>query len=293
MLIKIDYRENNLLATMNLLFKEHSHEIQHENLPLGDIIIVDESTSVEKIIVERKTLYDLAASIKDGRYNEQSFRLNNISLPNHNIIYLIEGDFEKYNVAKGRVDKKTLYSAMVALQYFKGFSIYKSKHINETCEFIIHFANKLQRESKKHPYYMSEKQEVSKSLELITINTDTAANTNTDISSTDDVKELSNDTIIEQKNESSSKHYCEVMKKVKKDNITPDNIGEIMLSTIPGVSSKSAIAIMNVYKTVPNLKFRLEETPDCLSSIRIDGNNGQIRRLTKPSIESIKRFILQ
>jgi len=166
MLIKIDYRENNLLATMNLLFKEHSHEIQHENLPLGDIIIVDESTSVEKIIVERKTLYDLAASIKDGRYNEQSFRLNNISLPNHNIIYLIEGDFEKYNVAKGRVDKKTLYSAMVALQYFKGFSIYKSKHINETCEFIIHFANKLQRESKKHPYYMSEKQEVSKSLEL-------------------------------------------------------------------------------------------------------------------------------
>lgn len=293
MLIKIDYRENNLLATMNLLFKEHSHEIQHENLPLGDIIIVDESTSVEKIIVERKTLYDLAASIKDGRYNEQSFRLNNIPLPNHNIIYLIEGDFEKYNVAKGRVDKKTLYSAMVALQYFKGFSIYKSKHINETCEFIIHFANKLQRESKKHPYYMSEKQEVSKSLELITINTDTAANTNTDISSTDDVKELSNDTIIEQKNESSSKHYCEVMKKVKKDNITPDNIGEIMLSTIPGVSSKSAIAIMNVYKTVPNLKFRLEETPDCLSSIRIDGNNGQIRRLTKPSIESIKRFILQ
>ncbi len=108
MLIKIDYRENNLLATMNLLFKEHSHEIQHGNLPLGDIILVDDSTTIEKVIIERKTLYDLAASIKDGRYNEQSFRLNNVSLPNHNIIYLIEGDFEKYNAVKGRVDKKTL-----------------------------------------------------------------------------------------------------------------------------------------------------------------------------------------
>ena len=31
MLIKIDYRENNLLATMNLLFKEHSHEISWAN----------------------------------------------------------------------------------------------------------------------------------------------------------------------------------------------------------------------------------------------------------------------
>ncbi len=66
-----------------------------------------------------------------------------------------------------------------------------------------------------------------------------------------------------------------------------------MLSTIPGVSSKSAIAIMNMYKTIPHLKIKLEETPDCLSSIRMEGTNGQVRRLTKPSIESIKRFILQ
>ena len=274
MLIKIDYRENNLLATMNLLFKEHSHEIQHGNLPLGDIILVDDSTTIEKVIIERKTLYDLAASIKDGRYNEQSFRLNNVSLPNHNIIYLIEGDFEKYNAVKGRVDKKTLYSAIIALQYFKGFSIYKSKNINETCEFIIHFANKLQRESKKHPYYMSENQQVSKTLELITVNT--TLDTNTDSindaksdNNNNNIQDTITNTTIQQTTDTSSKHYCEVMKKVKKNNITPENIGEIMLSTIPGVSSKSAIAIMNMYKTIPHLKIKLEETPDCLSSIRM------------------------
>ena len=39
MFIKVDYRESDLLMTMNLLFREHSHEIQTENLPIGDIIL--------------------------------------------------------------------------------------------------------------------------------------------------------------------------------------------------------------------------------------------------------------
>ena len=132
MFIKVDYRESDLLITMNLLFKEHSHEIQMENLPIGDIILLN-NESIEKVIFERKSLYDLASSIKDGRYTEQSFRLNECDQHNHNIVYVIEGDFEKYNPTKGRMDKKTLYSALVTLNYFKGFSVIRTKNINETC----------------------------------------------------------------------------------------------------------------------------------------------------------------
>ncbi len=55
---------------------------------------------------------------------------------------------ERYNELKGRLEKKTLYSAMVALQYFKGFSVIRTKNVNETAEFIIHFANKLERSRK-------------------------------------------------------------------------------------------------------------------------------------------------
>ena len=94
MFVKIDYRETDLRTTMNLLFKEHSHEIQLENLFLGDIIILNDELE-EKIIFERKSLYDLAASIKDGRYAEQSYRLNECSQHNHNIVYVIEGDLER------------------------------------------------------------------------------------------------------------------------------------------------------------------------------------------------------
>ena len=67
---------------------EYNVEIKSESLPLGDIIF--EKDKNEIIMIERKTWKDLAASIRDGRYNEQSFRLNECDIHNHNIIYLIE-----------------------------------------------------------------------------------------------------------------------------------------------------------------------------------------------------------
>ena len=99
MFIKIDHRETDVLTNMSLLFRDHSHQITVENLHIGDIILYDNDNN-EKIIFERKSLYDLAASIKDGRYTEQSYRLNNCSCHNHNIVYIIEGDLERYNVQK-------------------------------------------------------------------------------------------------------------------------------------------------------------------------------------------------
>lgn len=44
--------------------------------------------------------------------------------------------------------------------------------------------------------------------------------------------------------ETTEKDYVGVVKKVKKDNITSDNIGEIMLCQIPGISSVTALAVM-------------------------------------------------
>ena len=270
MFIKIDNRESDLLLTMNLLFKEHSHDICVEKLNLGDIILyknseplefsIDDMNSstifnsdkidrVEQIIFERKSLYDLASSIKDGRYNEQSYRLNNYKVHNHNIVYIIEGDFERYNATKGRMDKKTLYSALITLNYFKGFSVIRTKNINETCELIINYADKLQKEPKKPGYYDENKKD--------------------------------NDVT-----------YSQVMKAQKKNNITQENIGEIMLSNIPGVSSKSAIVIMKKLKTMKNLIHCLQEDDTCLDDIKITIENGQTRKISKTCIENIKKFVL-
>ena len=58
---------------------------------------------------------------------------------------------------------------------------------------------------------------------------------------------------IEKDVEQSEKDYVSVVKKVKKENITPENIAEIMLCQIPGISSVTALAIMDKFKTLPNL----------------------------------------
>ncbi len=68
--------------------------IESKSLDLGDIIVKDDDDN-DKLIIERKTISDLISSISDGRYNEQSFRLNGIEHENHNIIYLIEGALKK------------------------------------------------------------------------------------------------------------------------------------------------------------------------------------------------------
>lgn len=125
MIIKIDYRESDLhmlCVTMNKYTTPI--KIVSENIPLGDIIICNDD-GTERIMIERKSLSDLASSICDGRYKEQSFRLNQCSIHNHNIYYMIEGQLKSYK-SYSRIDKRALLSSMVSIAYFKGFSIHKT-----------------------------------------------------------------------------------------------------------------------------------------------------------------------
>ena len=222
-MIKIDYREKELIKNIENLTKERKYNCELEilNLDLGDIIICDKNKE-EKVIIERKTLQDLASSIRDRRYNEQSYRLNNCNMHNHHIIYLLEGDIHKYKSSKyGReISKNTLFSTMTSLLFKKGFSLYKSLDCMESAEFILQMTDKLSRE-KESLFY--------------------------------DIKE---------EKEEKSDDYVKVSNRVKKNNITPNNIGEIMLCQIPGVSDISAKAILNEFKTIENLIKNLNENPN-------------------------------
>ena len=160
MKITVDNREQELLKHINQLvlfipaFKQL--KVDCVNLPLGDIIISDENE--EKIIIERKSISDLLSSIKDGRYEEQSYRLNGMKTHNHNIYYLIEGDVNKSNRFKDTsMEKLTLYSAMFSLNYYKGFSIMRTFNMEETALFICNVANKLEKSvvSGKKPFYQN------------------------------------------------------------------------------------------------------------------------------------------
>ena len=149
MVIKIDNRETNLNTILSSI--KQDIPVQIEALPLGDIILLPNED--EEIIIERKTLVDLAASIRDGRYTEQSIRLHNSSCPNHNIFYLIEGDLTFFKPSKfNNIDKNALISAITTLSYYKGFSVYKTNTLVESAEWILGFYKKIKKE-KKIPFY--------------------------------------------------------------------------------------------------------------------------------------------
>ena len=207
------------------------------------------------------------ASIKDGRYKEQSYRLNGTNHPNHNIMYLIEGDVSRTNL-KFKDNRAMLYSAMVSLNYYKGFSVMRTFSLEETAFFICNTVKKICK-SDELPFY--HKQPIQQQQ---TIDTQDATNTNPD------------------ENEQSDKDYVSVIKMVKKDNITPDNIGEIMLCQIPGISAVTAIAIMSKFKTLPNLLDCLKADSNCLKDITYTNAKEQCRRINKNSSANIVKFLI-
>ena len=263
MIVKIDVREQELISSINKLvlfipiFKEL--KVVTENLPLGDVIIVDDKE--EKLIIERKTINDLLASIKDGRYEEQSYRLNGLAHSNHNIIYLIEGDVNKPNPFKGnQCDKLTSYSAMFSLNYYKGFSVFRSFNLDETALIICNMAYKLSKNASngKKAFYSNINQEN-----------------------------------VKQEDTSPDKNYVSIIKKVKKENITPDNIDEIMLCQIPGISSVTALAIMKKCSSLSNLLKELDNNSEYLKDVVYTNEKGQVRKINKTCSVNIVKFLLK
>jgi ERCC4-type nuclease len=269
--LKIDVREAELIkkcqANIEMISNFKDIKLVPVQLPLGDIILNDGQNDL--LIIERKSLSDLAASIKDGRYEEQSYRLKNLWHHNHNIIYLIEGDFNRFNSFKDRIDKLTLYSALLSINYFKGFSVWRSMSIDETALMICNMAYKLNKEKDKQPFYSNA---LSKS-DTVTVGSENVVVTASSLVAAVD------------------KDYCSVVKKVKKDNITSENIGEIMLCQIPGVSSTSALAILAEFKTLPNLIKAIETNETCLNNICTTDANGKSRKISKAAIATIIKFL--
>lgn len=279
MIVKVDVREQDLLQQINQLlltiplFKNII--VKSESLPIGDIIISNEKE--ELLIIERKSMSDLLASIKDGRYEEQSYRLNGSDYHNHNIIYLIEGDINKPNRFKTDnglgSEKLTLYSAMFSLNYYKGFSVFRSFSLTETATIICNMAYKIGKNETKQPFYQ-----------------------NTFLKKHGD-KEQNNEEHEENKEqiekEITEKDYINVIKKVKKENITTENIDEIMLCQIPGISSTTAITIIEKYKSISNLIKELENNKDCMKDICYINTKGQERKINKTSIANIVKFLLK
>ena len=325
MKLVIDCREKELLKQINqqVLFTPPFKKIvvESKNLPIGDILIKDDSNN-DLLIIERKTIPDLLSSIKDGRYEEQSYRLNGIEHPNHNIMYLIEGDTNNKKYFQ-KVDKMMFYSALLSLNYYKGFSVIKTQNLTETAIFICNSLIKIQKNNdlKKQPFYIND---IVKNNDT---NNDTNTNTNNDTNNDakcdetddnlkqdgslikmrkDEILEIA--TLSEEEEQAEEKDYVHVVKKVKKENVTTNNIDEIMLSQVPGISSTIAIAIIRKFKSIKKIvesydNFIKENQSETISKELVSkelfndifyiNSKGDRRKITKTSMNNLYQYLLE
>tara|TARA_B100001093_G_scaffold510889_1_gene577640 strand:- start:23 stop:835 length:813 start_codon:yes stop_codon:yes gene_type:complete len=265
MSIYIDCRESSIkekceaLLLNNPLFT--GINIISKKLDVADIVIKNNDES-ECIYIERKTVSDLSSSIKDGRYREQSLRLTSLETHHHNILYLIEGQMTdtletpQNDFSGSLLNKASLYTAMANILLYKGFSLVRTQSVNDTAEYIMILTRKL-ISSKKPLFY----------------------------------KKCIEGEPVECENKELPK-YASVIRQKKKDNITTDNIGAIMLSQIPGVSYVTSELVMSEYNDIPTLIEKLKENPNCLDHIVAPLSNGKTRKISKTACKNIYQYLL-
>ena len=274
MIIEIDVRENKLINLLENKLKEKTILLEKKQLLLADIILKHKD---QTIMIERKTINDLAASIGDGRYNEQSFRLDKCNIHNHNIIYLIEGDIRNFKNTN-RITQKALYSSLLSLNIFKGFSVLRTFDLEETANEIIFFCEKMIKNEKNNFYY----KETNNNVPLNNIIQDNNKCNNEESNN----EETNNEQL-------NTNTYVDVMKQSKKSNITKENIGEIILCQIPSVSKSISKLILSRYKTIKNLIDEYEKDNTIFDDLKMADAKGKERKVNKTALTNIVTYLIE
>jgi len=119
----VDAREHSLIEDLRNYQKE-SVNVLTEHMELGDVMI--RKDGVPLLLIERKSVDDLLASLKDGRYHDQRRRWKEfqIDLPQARVAIWIEGDL----LAARSADEKilgSLVNSLHRLQSIHGILVYQ------------------------------------------------------------------------------------------------------------------------------------------------------------------------
>lgn len=112
------------------------------NLDVGDFIFKYEDEII--CLIERKTISDLIASVKDGRYKEQKLRLKNCGIEQHKIIYLIEGS----KLSLWDLSDKTVIGSIISTMIRDNLKVFRTISITETIHFLERIYHRLNENPK-------------------------------------------------------------------------------------------------------------------------------------------------
>jgi len=252
----IDCREQKII---DILMRDN-HNFVTNNLPVGDIILCgdqadekiedltsmfdhtstiydpDESLAIcerKYIIIERKTIDDLAASIIDGRYREQKHRLMATSIAEKcDILYIIEGvlsSSKNFTNTRGSsknsspieriIGPNVIFGAIISTMMRDGIKIVQTKNPETTVDFILQLKKRYEEKS-IFPLQNS-------------------VQTNNQDHTVAVAHQL--------------QHNAREITGIKKENMTKEIFFMVCLISLPGISSLTAKSIIQRYKTISQI----------------------------------------
>jgi len=266
-MITIDTREHKLIE---LIKNTSSFTIPYEikNLQLGDIIITPSKYPNKSLIIERKCMTDMIASIKDGRYKEQKIRLQAEIVNNYNTLfcYLLEGMTNDLRLPN---DKILLYGSIISSMFRDKIPLIRTLSLSETLDMIIRLYERMNKNIndfftlKKviNSNHTPEHNIQNNNLNIIpNSNLSIIGNSNVNIISNSNLNIIHNSNIsivannnLAINNLDNNNLYLQSIKKNKKENITPKLWNQMILTNIPGISNTIAIKINEEYPTINSL----------------------------------------
>jgi len=142
--LTIDNRENKIIENCNHLHIPHTVQ----SLDVGDLRI--DGPSGQVFLFERKTLCDLALSLRDGRFKDQKDRLLGVLQrePLTSVAYIIEGTFhysQPKKIINGRITLQTIYSLLNTTQLKYRIPIITTRDTMDTTMYIKSFLSQLDK----------------------------------------------------------------------------------------------------------------------------------------------------
>ena len=290
----IDSREHKLIELIKSI---PNFNIQYviQQLQIGDIIIqykmptgkpnnnTNTTNYIFNIIVERKYITDMIASVKDGRYKEQKIRLiaecvkpnidiltNDISITNDittNIIhcklacYIIEGLQSNLRMQQ---EKTILIGSIISSVFRDKLPILRTNTLQQTLDMIVRLHDRLAFDYTDFFTILKPTQmPISIPIPINTITNDIAITTLTAITplpiqdTPQDI--INNNNNININNKLAENMYLQSIKKCKKDNMTPQLWAQMCYMNIPGISNIIAIKIAEIYPTIKLLLLAYEK----------------------------------
>ena len=133
--LRVDHREPSKLKKK--LEASSVQSLDFLNLPAGDFEFVDLQSGRTLLLIERKAIDDLCASLADGRFDEQKTKLSStVNEENpHPIAYLLEGDY------RGHEKALAINTVVMTTRFRDGFFLLRTNSVEETCETVLRIAD--------------------------------------------------------------------------------------------------------------------------------------------------------